>query len=923
MTKKKWMSLAAIAFLGTSLQLAIAEEPEAREEADAIDKVLQSKEQDLVSELNENSPVAQVPVAPAVLSENAENRAATSVETIEVSHIGYGNGQFYQTYDGPLYRTFTAFEGKPGTNRSLGDIQLVVPLWEESDSLIFADLRGRIDDSASSEGNWGLGWRQIQDNSWIAGAYAFYDLRRTEFDNNFSQATIGLEALSVEWEARINGYIPETKSERVSALNTAQIQNGNVVVLAGIERAFYGVDAEVGALLQDWNDGDLELRGFIGAFHFDTDAAGFQNISGPRARLELRGYDVPWLGTGSRLTVGGEYQYDDVRDSQFFGMARLRIPLRPGRQPALTRLQRRMMDRVIRDVDIVAIAQQGIPEPAKVLHTVQPISDLLFVNGNTVNPEAFLEGAPVNSLVIADGSFGAIAPAGTVEMPNGQSIVGGGSNLRVVGCNTGAEATLTAPGTRPTLNSSFVMSNGGSLNGLNINGQGTTAAVRVNGTGSFQVINSMITNDDNANTNNVLLPDGSTNVDIAEIGIFASGFSGDLVTRDTTVTSPDDALFLSPSGTEITIADSSFTATGNGGGLDMRLFDDANVTANFTGSTFIGADAGIQNIKLFDNSSMSATFANATIAGFDAFAAGIDDIEPFDNSNLTIDFTDSTITGIGDDGVESLESFGTSKLVANFTRTMIIGGQNGSDEGFDDIRANDMSSLTFNITDSTVLSLNNDPLEDLQTVDNGTLVANIVRTTLTNGGNGAFKTDEGIDTIASYDTSSLTVNIVDSMISATLEAVEDLEARGASTLTATISGTTLFATEEAIRDLETSGTSRLTVSILNSTLTSSDDIGIGTVSSSSMDSSSLTAILRGNTITAGIDAVRFRAADTSTFTLDATNNVLSSGAGAFDFNLSQGAGSTFNVVNLPGLGGNNNSASVNVMGTITNIPALP
>ena len=159
MPQNKWMSLIAMAVFGTSVSLSMAEEPE------TIEKVFQPAEQNLVSELNEDSPVAQAPEVPAVLSEDV-----ATFETTETNYIGAGNGQHFQTYDGSLYRTYTAVEGKPGTNRSLGDIQLVVPLWEESDSLIFADLRGRIDDSASSEGNWGLGWRQIQDNSLIVGA---------------------------------------------------------------------------------------------------------------------------------------------------------------------------------------------------------------------------------------------------------------------------------------------------------------------------------------------------------------------------------------------------------------------------------------------------------------------------------------------------------------------------------------------------------------------------------------------------------------------------------------------------------------------------------------------------------------------------------------------------------------------------------
>ena len=110
MPKKKWMSLVAMALMGSSLNFSMAQEPT------PIDKLMQSVEQDLVSELNEDSPVAHAADVPAQLTGDI-----TQVEASTESQIEYGNGQFYQTYDGPLYRSYTAVEGKPGTNRSLGD----------------------------------------------------------------------------------------------------------------------------------------------------------------------------------------------------------------------------------------------------------------------------------------------------------------------------------------------------------------------------------------------------------------------------------------------------------------------------------------------------------------------------------------------------------------------------------------------------------------------------------------------------------------------------------------------------------------------------------------------------------------------------------------------------------------------------------
>ena len=112
--------------------------------------------------------------------------------------------------DAPKWGAHVEAEGKYGTERSLGEVGLFAPLWQDDDTLVFADIRGRIDSRDSSEGNFGLGLRHQVNNDWALGGYAFYDRRKTDFGNKFNQATIGVEALSENLEFRINGYIPES-----------------------------------------------------------------------------------------------------------------------------------------------------------------------------------------------------------------------------------------------------------------------------------------------------------------------------------------------------------------------------------------------------------------------------------------------------------------------------------------------------------------------------------------------------------------------------------------------------------------------------------------------------------------------------------------------------------------------------------------
>jgi len=75
-------------------------------------------------------------------------------------------------------------------------------------------------------------------------------------------------------------------------------------------------------------------------------------LAGGRARLELQLFDLHWLGEGSRAMIGAQYQYDDVRGDLSGALLSVQIPLGgSGRRP--NRLQRRMLDPVVRDVNIV------------------------------------------------------------------------------------------------------------------------------------------------------------------------------------------------------------------------------------------------------------------------------------------------------------------------------------------------------------------------------------------------------------------------------------------------------------------------------------------------------------------------------------------------------------------------------------------
>jgi len=359
--------------------------------------------------------------------------------------------------DTPKWGSHVEAEGKWGTDRSLGEAGLFMPVWQNEDTLVFTDLRGRFDDQGSSEGNFGLGVRYKVSNQWALGGYGFYDRRRTENDNNFSQATIGVEALAENLEFRVNGYIPESTEKDIGNTSSAASISGANFQISNLsapkERGLPGFDVEAGygfELPEGW-----QFWGYAGGFHFDAD--NYENVSGPRGRIELSYDNVPHLGEGSRFTLGVESQTDNVRGGQSFGIARLRIPLNVSgtQSKSLYGLDKRMTTRIIRDIDIVAgdkAAEVTSTESATLeLEDGTQVASFTTIDAND-DMEADVTAAGANALIVADGSAGIINVSGDIRPLDGQTILGGGATVTVQGSTSGNTATVTMPGTRPTIN---------------------------------------------------------------------------------------------------------------------------------------------------------------------------------------------------------------------------------------------------------------------------------------------------------------------------------------------------------------------------------------------------------------------------------------------------------------------------------------
>lgn len=329
--------------------------------------------------------------------------------------------------------------GKIGTKRDIGEVDIFLPLAQDGTRLLFADLRGILDDQHQREGNFGLGYREMLDNGWNLGGYGFYDRRRSGTGHYFSQATLGLEALGADFDARINGYLPlGTREYEVPGSTSIDLTGSSIRMSNSYERAYHGGDAELGWRLPLLDaEGDTELRLYGGGYWFD--AANSDAVAGPRLRLEWRLYDLLDELPGSRLTLSGEIQHDQPRGTQEFLGFKLRLPLQP--DPAARRLtpqERRMMDPVIRDVDIVT-QQAKVSESVKMDGTT--IGSVTQLSGTDL--QAKLNAATPGSLLLLNGEAIVSAP---VTLNSGQVLRGGGTTITLTGASSGKVFAYTIPG---------------------------------------------------------------------------------------------------------------------------------------------------------------------------------------------------------------------------------------------------------------------------------------------------------------------------------------------------------------------------------------------------------------------------------------------------------------------------------------------
>ena len=407
-----------------------------------------------------------------------------------------------QDLSAPKWTPWLELGGSYGSNdTSRGEAVLWVPLAQSHNSVLFGEARGKLFEDDMREGNFALGYREMQANGWNIGVWGGYDIRESQFGNTFHQLAGGIEALSDRWDIRANAYLPLNDSETLftfsslTAHSFAEINGPNIGMITRTiatrttmeELALWGFDAEIGAKIfstpLDLSGPSHELRLYAGAFHFDHSDLP-NSVTGPRVRAEWRMDDVIDQWAGSRLTFEAEYSHDQLRDDRVEVGARLRLPFGDSStrvaSRSLTSQERRMSEGLERDTDIVS--STATTTESKVWTATEAVEDaktgVRFDRVATADGTSGITGASVaagaNSLIIATGDID-----GPQTLGANQTLQGGGATIQVRGVTSGIVVDFTAPGTRPTLTTTVtdpLLSIAGSnthVAGVNLSGDGS------------------------------------------------------------------------------------------------------------------------------------------------------------------------------------------------------------------------------------------------------------------------------------------------------------------------------------------------------------------------------------------------------------------------------------------------------------------
>lgn len=355
--------------------------------------------------------------------------------------------------DQPKWQPYLSIGGQAGgsSNDQLSGARITafVPVVQDLNSFFYVRLGIGTQASHSTLANIGLGYRTKLDSEWIAGLFGGFDATSTRFGRTYTQASLGAEAMSADWDLRINGYLAtQSKPRDIPGSYSLFLHDTRIAILQGQEVAYSGVDGEVGYRV--YNTKDMDIRLFAGGFSFTHDSTsaisggrnfnvGPGSIQGPVGRAEVDLYNVSLFGSRTRLIGTGEIRHDNVRGTSGYVGVSLQVPLGASgsNDPDEDELDRRMVDPVRRQDNVLTEWGFSKPEPVTIYNgsiTSAPTNTVYYADNTagagsyadpTTLPDATSRG-PVNQFVVAIDRNGPVNATGTV-VQSGETVTGPGT----------------------------------------------------------------------------------------------------------------------------------------------------------------------------------------------------------------------------------------------------------------------------------------------------------------------------------------------------------------------------------------------------------------------------------------------------------------------------------------------------------------
>lgn len=556
-----------------------------------------------------------------------------------------------------------------GTEKPKAYIDNLIPILGTKNAILFADYKSVMGARGSNEENVGIGLRDLLFNEkLIVGGNFFYDTRYTENKVRHHQLAFGLEGLTKWVDLRSNFYFPVSGKQLLSNDTTFVFRSRSLVEQDTYEEPLTGLDYEAGVLIPYLSD-YVETRAFIGGYNYFPSIG--RGLNGIKTRFEIR----PIKG----FTIDVEIKRDNYNQTECFVEGFITIPLdtmnvfkirnpltefgkyfsyKKGIRP----LRDRMVDRIVRDIDVTAKNTPVQESKAHDLTYVDNSNGTGIEDGTSEHPYSTIQDGVDNAvgdhwIYVREGNSQTTPYSENVTLNNnyvlwGSGYSGGFQNLNASGIYPVLDGTALGGGTNL-----ITMKDGNTVMGMQVQKSQNKGIVFTSGTTTTGTIKcNVISNntDDGIGLNNnsgtissfviygnTIDSNGSNGINLGENGLTGTGTMSNVTISSNVVSNNGaDAIRMWQNRGAMTNFVISYNTCSNAGshhGIDMD--NNGSTMSNFTflHNTLTGNKREGIMLKNSGAGTMSnIRFGDGTIGGYNSIynnnvaAAGYFD---FDNQS--------------------------------------------------------------------------------------------------------------------------------------------------------------------------------------------------------------------------------------------------------------------------------------------------